>query len=617
MPNTNDTIIHAPDPNGTAPAPRQEDRITRLIDDGVGLNIFNALRELGMIASAARDNGDLPLERAAHCEANVLTIFEDANSLSRFGPNLQHYLNQTDIPYLRERAAATADARARARYAHAIVKITNRHDDGNTAVDAAIESLSTARSSSETSAKRAENFHTLVDVYPLAFRLARRFRAIDRLLEEAIVFLNEAGSPFVHAQTRLFSLIINEVRFTDDQARRMRDASIRLIYDARGEHGDVVTVATSGRRLADRLGEPHALWLEAEAKALEARLEYKQHPMLVQIVCTRLLRIYQLLGDEPRATVTIARARAASADMEYTVVSIDLEGAEESEAMYRAHAREVYAKYGPFGALAWLATNALFPGLKDVEHSIDDLEARGIGTFRKIATTLVSADERLIAQDPPNYAFDEQYNIAWRLAVQTNAMCLEEFLDAGLTLNHIDEFLRASWLGANERSMAAPPIVANDLVDLLRPSLRLFLDVLDGDNELRIPALDSLVLRFEAVLRKLARLSGVPHVRATDRGKRPLIEHAGLELLDREHMIEVAGADLVAFAKHTLLRAPEGLRDRVGHAILHSGDYGLLDLYAMVLLLLRFAAVAIPAAEPTQAPIDMQSARTMDAPDGG
>jgi hypothetical protein len=379
----------------------------------------------------------------------------------------------------------------------------------------------------------------------------------------------------------------------------MRDASIRLIYDARGEHGSIITVATSGRRLADRLGEPHASWLEAEAKALEARLEYKQHPMLVQIVCNRLLRIYQLLGDEPRATATIARARAASADVEYTVVSVELEGAEESEAMYRAHAREVYAKYGPFGALAWLATNALFPKLQDVQRTMDDLEAKGIGTFRKLATTLVSADERLIAQNPPNYAFDEQYDIAWRLAVQTNAMCLEEFLDAGVTLNHIDEFLRMSWLGVDERSTTHAAMVPNDLVDLLRPPLRLFLDVLDGDNELRIPALDSLVLRFEAVLRKLARLSGVPHVRATDRENRPLIEHAGLELLDRERMITVVGADLVAFAKRTLVRAPEGLRDRVGHAILHSGDYGVLDLYAMLLLLLRFAAVAIPATEPT------------------
>ncbi len=582
-------------PNGAAPAPRQDDRITRLIDNGVGLNTFNVLRELNAIATTAREN-DPSLERAAHCEANVLTIFEDANSLSRFGPDLQHYLNETDIPYLRERAAATADPRARARYTHAIVKMTNRHDDGNAAVDAAIDALRTARSSSETGTKSAEDFHTLVDVYPLAFRLARRFRATERLLEEGIAFLGEADSPFVHAQTRLFSLIIAEVRFTDDHAHRMRDASIRLIYDAGGEHGDVISVATSARRLADRLGEPHQPWLEAEAKALEARLEYNQHPLLVQMLCNRLLRIYQILGDEPRSTATIARGRAASADMEYTVVSVELEGAEESEATYRAHAREVYAKYGPFGALAWLATNALFPKVKDVQRAMADLEAKGIGTFRKIATTLVSADERLIAQDPPNYAFDEQYSIAWRLAVQANAMYLEEFFNAGLRLNHIVEFLRASWFGADENRTDAA-IVPNDLVDLLRPPLRLFFDVLDGDDELRIPALDSLALRFEAVLRKLARLAGVPHVRATDRENRPLIEHAGLELLDRERMIAVAGADLVAFAKHTLVRAPEGLRDRIGHAILHFGDYGILDLYAMLLLLLRFAAIVTRAAE--------------------
>ena len=132
-------------PNGAAAAPRQDDRVTRLIDDGVGLNAFTVLRELDAIATTARENADLTLERAAHCEANVLTIFEDANSLSRFGPELQRYLNESDIPYLRERAAATADPPARARYTHAVVKMTNRHDDGLAAVDAAMDALRAAR----------------------------------------------------------------------------------------------------------------------------------------------------------------------------------------------------------------------------------------------------------------------------------------------------------------------------------------------------------------------------------------------------------------------------------------------------------------------------------------
>jgi len=51
---------------------------------------------------------------------------------------------------------------------------------------------------------------------------------------------------------------------------------------------------------------------------------------------------------------------------------------------------------------------------------------------------------------------------------------------------------------------------------------------------------------------------------------------------------------LTAFARYTLLREPERLRDRIGHAILHLGQYRARDLEAVVLLLLRLAVLEIP-----------------------
>ena len=108
---------------------------------------------------------------------------------------------------------------------------------------------------------------------------------------------------------------------------------------------------------------------------------------------------------------------------------------------YREHARKIYAKLGPLGSLAWLATNDVFPKVDAVLEMMAKMEERGVGSFRKMATTYVSDDERVLAEDPQSHAFDEQYDIAWTLAVKTSALFLDEFLTAGLGLVDVTEFL--------------------------------------------------------------------------------------------------------------------------------------------------------------------------------
>lgn len=202
------------------------------------------------------------------CEANVYSIFRDEKTLLRFGENIDAYLYPADLPYLRERAAATANKRARARYLHAIVSLTKRQDDGRAAVDAMIDALREARSITDP-ALAAEAFHVLVDLYPLAFALGRRFRYTEPILDEAIAFLDGPDSPYIHAKTRVFILIVRKMHFSDAYAQRLRPASLHLPAEAYGDsRGEVMSVAAAARSLADRLGEPQAAWLEAEAAGI-------------------------------------------------------------------------------------------------------------------------------------------------------------------------------------------------------------------------------------------------------------------------------------------------------------------------------------------------------------
>jgi hypothetical protein len=208
--------------------------------------------------------------------------------------------------------------RAQARYLHAIALLTSRHDDANSAVDALIDALRQARLVRGDPSQTAEAFNQLRDLYPLLFRLARRARAQRRVLEEAIEFITSDNEGYVHAKTRVFRTVLAEVTLKQSEARRLRDASLAILFAARGgDHGEIVATAEAGRRLADKLGEPHTPWLQAEARALEAKLEYNNHPMLVQMIGVRLLRIYQLLADEERVLATIEHNRIAAANMEY------------------------------------------------------------------------------------------------------------------------------------------------------------------------------------------------------------------------------------------------------------------------------------------------------------
>ncbi len=77
---------------------------------------------------------------------------------------------------------------------------------------------------------------------------------------------------------------------------------------------------------------------------------------------------------------------------------------------------------------------------------------------------------------------------------------------------------------------------------------------------------------------------GVPHVRATGGENRVLAEHAGLCPLDNPRISAVAREDLVEFARNTLMREAEGLRERARHARLHRGGYRLDNLHAVFVL---------------------------------
>ena len=204
--------------------------------------------------------------------------------------------------------------------------------------------------------------------------------------------------------------------------------------------------------------------------------------------------------------------REARAQQEYQSFSGQPDGWAEEIDRLRSEARRIVRDHGPLAALRLCATSShLISSVAEVREHLEQMERDGIGVWRMIASTVVTAGERTIAYDQS--AFDEQYSIWWMFcSVGRFASLIGEAIASGdITLENLARFLSASWIAREEDiSYGGDMLMPNDLVPLLLAPLKLYVNLgaNDVDGDLLIPALDSLVLRMEAVLRKLARLLG-------------------------------------------------------------------------------------------------------------
>jgi len=102
-------------------------------------------------------------------------------------------------------------------------------------------------------------------------------------------------------------------------------------------------------------------------------------------------------------------------------------------------------------------------------------------------------------------------------------------------------------------------------------------------------------MRFEAVLRKLARIVGAADTKELkDESGRLVTEVLGINaVLGQPRVQETLGEDLLGLVRRTLLGQDEGLRHSVGHAVKHLSDYSAFTAHSLVFLLLRLAMVQI------------------------
>jgi|GEM_PF-4900297 len=561
--------------------------------------------ELGRLQREAAESQDRELAAAVRVEGNAYLIFETAESFEQYQETLPTLLFSDDLPYFRARAR-TPNLLVRARYLHAIAAISKRKDDGRAAADAYLDAIDFYHA--QPTEKNGEAFAALRILFPMAGLMSRRYGVADRYKSLATAFITDARPHFAALRGRvLIAAVSDKAAFKSDDLAVLRNAALNLFGALAGNDTDlIVELGAAVSKMLGRLGDSPDVVMRAEANALEQNITLNSQPLNVEMVGSRLIHLYGRLKDVEARQRIVERMRAARAQQEFQVFGGQPEGWSEEIERLRAEAARLARDYGSFAFLSLIGGSRQFiPSVKDVQDQVERLEAEGIGMFRQLVQVVVSHGERIVGHE--SSPFDEQYGIYWQfLAVGRAAVMLGELLISGdVTLEHLQAFLSQSWIARDEHiPYGGGEEMPNDLVWLLRAPLRLYVGANTGEfaGDVLVPALDSLTLRIEAVLRKLARLLRRPDTDANSEG---VTKYHGIKrLLKDEVLVAALGPDLVQFIAFTLIREPEGLRDKIGHAILHFGQYRVTDLDAVVLVLLRLAALDVPEISGTQEEAD-------------
>ena len=537
--------------------------------------------QLGHAYEAATKAADSNLQTAIRAEGLVLELFAQPNNLKAAIAERRSSFTKDELAYLKRRRLETQSTSMRARYGHALAWATKRFDIGEQAAQAYVDAVEEAVTFSDP----IERERALRRLAPLAMEVGKRYRKLPATVAALLHAIPAAKAVL---RLEILSLLVPESRLDNEQRKPLREPLFLTIAELAGTSllEKMLEAARLGIRLDAKLGnEDPSEWHRALLEGLKRTIASGEHPLLRERAAQQ-------------AALVMQRALALNALPEFSHSEpIDAEGTF-AEAI-RTSLDSRLPEFGEIGLLAYLGLSMQFmPQLQHAREALEKQRAKGIGVFRQLATIEVRArDSRVIGHGDPGEenearALMEQFGYGCIYAWYAMDVAARHVIANGIVRReHFAMLLEQSWIGAEEEN------IQNDLAPLLLAPLATYVDVVTGlqTQDALIPTIDSLTMRFEAVLRKLARLVGVSDTKELpDQSGRLVTEVLGVSAVLRHARIrKLLGEYLHALARQTLLGQDEGLRHSVGHAITHLADYGVFTAHSLVFLLLRLAMVQV------------------------
>jgi hypothetical protein len=131
-----------------------------------------------------------------------------------------------------------------------------------------------------------------------------------------------------------------------------------------------------------------------------------------------------------------------------------------------------------------------------------------------------------------------------------------------------------------------------DWIELLTPSLQVFFNQIEADiktatnhNQGYIVAIDSLVLKFEGLIREFSRAIEAQTIESKADGTKERISFD--KLLDNEKITDLIPANDIAFFKYLFTSEDMNLRNNIAHCFYKTENYSSARMLLLIVALLR------------------------------
>jgi hypothetical protein len=600
MPDSEKTIEAAEDV--PANPPKNEIELTGRLDSIAAREYFEFQHVVAEAYTYARTTKDATFEKVARAEGIAFELFWSPNDIGASIGDPASVLDEKDQAYLEQRRLETSNLRLRAMYAHIVAWSSKRHDAGIRAAEIYANAIDHYLAVYDQDPAASEA--VLRNIAPLALTTAKRYRRSGLGIESLIRAAQKAKAVL---RLQVLKLLVPE-KLEGHQRITLRPLFFSTINDLAGTSllNEMIEAGRLGVRFDAKAGQNDSTsWNEALLAGLRKTVESGEQPILRERAAQQAALILQRLGAEEERAEMLRIQRTLADETRQSMRAhgepVDADG---SFARYvRASLDNMLSEYGELGVLTYLGVSPnLTPRVAHARQALAQQRAQGIGVIRQIVTTQVRAsDNRIIGHASPGEENEEralwqQFGFECVFTWYAMDVAAQSHIATGtIASEHFESLLRQSWLVEPEAT-----VPYNDLVELLMPPVRLYVDVITGDQprDTLVGIIDSLTLRFEAILRKYARLNGIPDtIEVPDEKGRLATELRGLNILDDPAFSAVLGEDLCALIKQTLTGGAEGMRDSVGHAALHIEDYTLFAAHSLVKLLLRLASLQFRASD--------------------
>jgi len=524
-------------------------------------------------------------------------------------PDLKRFDNST-YDYLIKRFESSKNPITKSRYANILWNSPRKHTRfAAAAVDAYIELIPVYEALDKSSPKEhmgLDVLHTIKNIYSISKQANYRQEEVRALLRKLVHDFNPDSSSSFVLRFQLITLMLKE-KFPKEDFQGVPTLCWNLygaLVASGNAHGGIEMLEL-GEKVDSRIGSFTQNWRKEIATSYESLMnqaEKDDNPASVTFA-QRALENFKIAKEDMKVAELEAKFTQLRTSVKLTEFMTEIDLGDHIKRC-KAIAEKIAAEPPHEIVKILMHDKNLLPKYDEVEKLAS--EHAKMAVFQHFAASEVIDQNGNVAQhfteedEKKYFEILQEYN--YELQIDKLPLINEIFL-AGIRAERLSTSAFISYLNANswygktiQRHVPSGKIVEYNWLNLLAPSIHEFFLQMNYAlaNATKDPnlvlAIDSLALKFEGLFRDLCGFSGVTtfYMTKDTKGRTVSREKDIHALLYEEKAAELFDKDDLLFLKFLLVeKAGFNLRHSVAHSLLMFQEYGLHQMYLLLLALLR------------------------------